>query len=124
MLYESFLLIAVLALVTLVFLLCFGDATQGSKRYLLMATLWLSMGLYFSWCWHRSGQTLAMKTWRVQLTTCEGYALSLSRAWLRYLLASIFFGATFLWALFDREGLFLHDRLSGCRLLQVPKTSA
>lgn len=43
---------------------------------------------------------------------------------MRYVLASLgmlFFGAGFLWALFDRQGLFLHDRLTGSRLVLVEK---
>jgi hypothetical protein len=33
----------------------------------------------------------------------------------------MFFGLGFVWALFDREGLYLHDRLTGGNLVTLPK---
>lgn len=122
-LYESVLLIAVLALTTFVFIWWFGDATQSPKRYVLQFSLWGVMGLYFVWCWIKSGQTLAMQTWRIRLVDYAGQPLTMARAVKRYFFATIFFGPSYLWALFDREHLFLHDRLSGCRLVNVPKAS-
>lgn len=125
MLYESLLLIAILALVTLLFLLLAGDATSGYRHHLLQLLLWLSAGAYFVWCWHHSGQTLAMQTWRIRVVDVSGQPLSWRQACQRYVLASVLFGASFLWACFDREGLFLHDRLSGSRLvLQAKKADS
>ena len=34
------------------------------------------MTAYFVWCWSHGGQTLAMKTWRLQLVNKDGSALS------------------------------------------------
>jgi hypothetical protein len=54
----------------------------------------------------------------------NGELLRLNRAILRYVLATaglMFFGAGFIWALFDREGLYLHDRLIGSRLRLTTK---
>ncbi|HEY3299533.1 MAG TPA: RDD family protein [Methylophilaceae bacterium] len=121
MLYESILLLAVLSLATLLFIWLFGDATHAPKRYLLQAFLWAVMGAYFVWCWVKSGQTLAMQTWRIRVVNYIGQPISMHQACKRYLLATLFFGPTFLWALFDREGLFLHDRLTGTRLILLPK---
>ena len=61
-----------------------------------------------------------MKTWRMRLETLDGRRLSTATALLRLLLATIGYGAagiTVLWALFDRDRQFLHDRLSGTRLV-------
>jgi hypothetical protein len=33
----------------------------------------------------------------------------------------MFFGLGFFWAILDREGLYLHDRLTGGRLVALPK---
>jgi uncharacterized RDD family membrane protein YckC len=33
-------------------------------------------------------------------------------------------GAGFLWALVDRDGLFLHDRLAGTKIIFVPATTS
>jgi uncharacterized RDD family membrane protein YckC len=48
-------------------------------------------GVYFVWCWHK-GQTLAMKTWRLQLVNKNGNRLSLGQAIVRYLLSWVWFG--------------------------------
>ena len=61
-----------------------------------------------------------MKTWRIRLVTDEGLAVRPAQALLRYLLCwpSIALGgAGILWALVDRDHLFLHDRLAGTQLV-------
>ena len=93
-------------------------------RYLLQVSLYLVSAAYFLWCWLHGGQTLAMQTWRIRLVDIEGGIIFPGQAIKRYLLASaglIFFGAGFLWALFDRDSLFLHDRLLGTRLINASK---
>ena len=100
----------------------FGEATEPPRRYWLQFCLYLVAGFYLLWCWLHGGQTLAMQTWRIRLIDGEAQTLTLWRVLQRYLLASaglLFFGAGFLWALFDREGQFLHDRLLGTRLMLV-----
>jgi len=77
---------------------------------------------YFAWQWHCGGQTLPMKTWRIRLETASGDRVSLSRALLRVLLATAGYGLagiSVLWALFDRDHQFLHDRLAGTRLVRA-----
>lgn len=120
-LYESILVIAILAFATFIFLKLFGDATQVPKRYFLQLYLWLIAGAYFVFCWVKSGQTLAMQTWRIQLIGRDGNPLGLEQAIRRYMMGSLFFGLSFLWAIFDREGLYLHDRFTGGRLVVLPK---
>ena len=60
-----------------------------------------------------------MKAWRIRIVTREGAPLALRHAFHRFLfaLAGCLAGAGFLWALVDREGLFLHDRLAGPRII-------
>jgi len=118
--YEALLILALLGVATLAFVGLFGDATHGMQRHFLQLFLWLIAALYFVTCWYRSGQTLAMKTWRVRLVRLDGAPLDIKTTLQRYVLASfslIFFGAGFLWALIDREHCSLHDRLLGCRLI-------
>ncbi len=117
--YELLLLVAILMFAALIFLFLFGDATVPPKRYFFQFYLWLISAAYFVWNWTRGGQTLAMQTWRIKLSTHSGAPLTASLAMKRYILASIFFGATFIWAFFDREGLYLHDRLLGTKLSLV-----
>jgi uncharacterized RDD family membrane protein YckC len=102
------------------FLWVAGDATQGAKRLLLQIYLWLTVGAYFVWCWQKSGRTLAMQAWRFKLIGNDNQLLSLKLAMLRYVLATIgiiFCALGFLWALVDRQHLFLHDRLLKSRII-------
>lgn len=123
MAYDGLLLVALLLVVTFIFTLIFGSVAAAELRYLLQALLWLVIGAYFLWYWIHGGQTLAMQTWRIRLVDHRGGEVALRQALLRYVAASagiLFFGAGLFWALFDREGLFLHDRLVGSRLVLVP----
>jgi uncharacterized RDD family membrane protein YckC len=117
--YDAILLTPVLFITAYVFL----ALTQGAQTPLLYALfrLWLVavLGVYFVYCWRRSGQTLAMKTWHIRVARKDGSPLSTTEALARYLLALwsvLLLGAGFLWALVDRERQFLHDRLVGSRL--------
>ena len=122
--YELLVLIAIWLICAGIFIALFGDATAGMKRFALQLTLWSVTGIYFVWCWKKSGQTLPMKTWKVQLVSQKGLPLTYNQLILRYILASFglfALGAGFLWMLFDRESLFLHDRLTGCQMVNVTK---
>ena len=114
LLYELLTVIAIVFVSASLFLWIAGDATYGVKRLLLQVFLWLTIGAYFVRCWLKSGQTLAMQAWKLKLGTDSGQLLSLRFAILRYLLATLSFilcGLGFLWAIVDRQHLFLHDRI-------------
>jgi uncharacterized RDD family membrane protein YckC len=120
--YELLLLLALWMLCTWVFVRLFGDATSSYKRYFLQLFLWLVTGAYFVWCWTKTGQTLATKTWKIRLVNQQNISLSINQAVFRYALASasiLACGLGFIWALVDREGLFLHDRLMKTRFVSV-----
>lgn len=113
-LYETLLVLAIAFVCTLPFLMLVGESTIGLKRFLLQLYLWLCIGVYFVWCWHKKGQTLPMQTWRFKLHQQNGEPLSIRMAVLRYILATfslLLLGLGFLWATVDAEHLFLHDRL-------------
>jgi len=119
MFYDSLLLAAVLFLATLLLLPVVpgGVVEPGNIPYMLYlaAVAWL----YFAWHWTHGGQTLGMKAWRLRLRRREGGAPSIGDASLRFVFAILSWlpaGAGFLWVLFDRDGLALHDRLSGTAL--------
>jgi uncharacterized RDD family membrane protein YckC len=125
--YELLLLIALWMLCTWIFVRLFGDATGGYKRYVLQIFLWLATGAYFVWCWCKSGQTLATQTWKIKLVTQDSSnqqnnTLNLKQALIRYALASaciLACGLGYFWALIDKNGLFLHDRLLKTRFIQL-----
>lgn len=125
--YDALVVIALSFICAWAFLWLVGDATQGLKRFALQLFLWLSVGAYFVWCWLKSGQTLAMQTWQLKLVSQGGQLLSVKVAIARYVLAYlslIFFGLGFLWAIFDRDRLFLHDRLLKTHIIYVPRNTA
>ena len=122
MFYETLLLGAVLAVVY-VLPLTVAAASSGHvpsngviRLYLLLVT-----GLYFIWQW-RQGQTLAMRTWGIELVSAQGGQAGWGQLAWRFCLAwpSIgCLGAGLFWALFDADRQFLHDRLAGTRLVRI-----
>jgi len=125
--YELLLLLALWMLCTLMFVSLFGDATSHYKRSFLQLFLWLVTGAYFVWCWTKTGQTLATKTWKIKLVTQnlanqQNIILNKRQAIIRYALASasiLVCGLGFIWALVDKDRLFLHDRLLKMRFISV-----
>jgi uncharacterized RDD family membrane protein YckC len=120
--YELLLLLALWMLCTWVFVRLFGDSTHDEKRYFLQLVLWLVTGVYFVWCWTKTGQTLAAKAWKVKLVNQENTNLNTKQALIRYALASISIlacGLGFIWVLVDKESLFLHDRLLKTRFIRT-----
>jgi len=116
--YEAALLFAVGFFAAWLFFFASGgrDASAGWPRHLLQLFIGLVFAAYFLWCWLRSGQTLAMKTWRIRLVD-----VTPGKALLRFLLAVLLVptGISVIWALFDRDRQFLHDRLAGTRLVST-----
>ena len=120
--YELLILAALVLVATFPFLALAGDSTSGLRRHLLQAWVLLVVGAYLVGFWTRGGQTLAMKTWRIRLESADGGPVGAGRAVRRYLLAlagAAALGVGFLWALLDRDGQFLHDRLAGTRLVDA-----
>lgn len=123
-----------------------GPAAAGGgpiERALLQAFLVALLGGYFLWSWVRGGQTLAMKAWRLRVVRSDGRGIGLQRALARFVLAGLPLAsgtvaavwlwkhpqsvpawlavapaaADLAWAIADREGQFLHDRLAGTRIV-------
>lgn len=123
--YESLLMMGVLALTFLVPYLILGVIWGATAPgWLLWLHVFVVMGGYFVWYWSRTGQTLAMQTWRLQLVREDGRALSVAHCWLRYALcwpSVLCFGLGLAWAWIDPERQFLHDRLLGTRVVLLPE---
>ncbi len=127
MFYELLLLFAVgFAATWLFFFASGGRGADGPARTLLQIFLLMVFAAYFLWCWLRGGQTLAMKAWKIRLVTDRGARIAPATALLRFALACVLvpLGVGLIWALFDRERQFLHDRLAGTRLVLVPPHAA
>jgi uncharacterized RDD family membrane protein YckC len=114
--YEAILLFAVGFFAAWLFFFASGgrDATQGWPRYLLQLFILVVFAGYFLWCWLRGGQTLAMKAWHIRVSD-----VTPRKALARFVLATLLLPVSILWAFFDRDRQFLHDRLAGTRLVST-----
>ena len=127
MVYECVLLVALCFVSMAIFQAAasrVGEAfvLSGSARYLFWLFLFLNLGLYFSWCWLRGGQTLPMKTWKIRLQSANGAPVSSRQVVIRYCVAwlsVLMAGGGFIWAVFDRDRQFLHDRVAGTRIARA-----
>ena len=121
-LYDALAVIALWMLASAIVTTLTGVAAAGWGRALLQLLAFATISAYFLWCWTHGGQTLAMKTWRIRLIDDAGSPLGVGIALRRYLLACLGLAAGGLgiwWALWDRDGKFLHDRLCGSRLVLI-----
>lgn len=134
--YEALLLAAVLFATGTLFSALLPGASAGWARGLFQLSLFAVGGGYFGWSWSQGRRTLPMKTWHLRLETTQGSALSWRQALKRYVFAWAapflalagylalgrwgLAGAAlpYLWAVVDRNGQFLHDRLAGTRIVQ------
>ena len=148
MVYEAMLLFGIIFSADLLLLLLSHSLPALGSRLTQQIWLFLVVGAYFTYCWSRSGQTLAMQTWRIRVSDLGGGKLPLAKALVRYMLAWMWFlpalaiayefelhtwsmvAAIALgmlaWALtayLDTDRQFLHDRLAKTRLNEVPGNS-
>ena len=119
--YEALLLVPVLLAGGVAFTALAGHQLEPAlARPLLQLTLIVIAGVYFVWQWHRGGQTLPMKTWRMRLVTAAGGPVSPGCALRRFVFAfagTLLAGGGVIWAFVDRDRQFLHDRLAGTRIV-------
>ncbi len=84
----------------------------------------LSVALFYFIFWRRGGQTLGMQAWRIKLVDLTGARADAGQLITRLLAATLAYGLFVLglaWRFVDRDGLYLHDRMSGTKLVQLPK---
>ena len=89
-LYEMLVLFGVLAFTFLVPHLIIGvlfEVTAPSA--ILMAHMYLVLAFYFMWYWTKTGQTLAMQTWRIQMVSEDGTIMKRSQALMRFAIGSL-----------------------------------
>lgn len=85
--YDSLLIVAVLFAATAI-LLPFnrGEAITGP---LFSIYLILVVFVFYSWFWHKSGQTLGMKVWKIRIINEYGFNPTWSVSFLRLMFASL-----------------------------------
>ena len=135
MLYDGFLVVAIWFLLGFILQIVFGGTgnelvdgevqTDPLRSTLLFVLMMLSAWGFYAWFWTRSGQTLGMIAWRIRTESASGGLVSGPQTVKRWLLAwpaLILFGIGYLWLYLDPNGDALHDRLSGTRVVLLPKT--
>lgn len=120
--YDLLLLIGILFVVSAIAVwINRGTAVDHPAYYLALV---IATFIFFGWFWTHGGQTLGLRTWRLQVVDNQGRTLTwrqsllrFAAAWLAYLPAA----AGLLWMLFDKDSLAVHDRLSKTRVIKLPK---
>lgn len=125
MLYDLLILAALWMLTAAICLGLTGGQmdVQHPPWWQRLALLIVSVG-YFLLSWSRGGQTIGMRAWRLRLRAAEGGPVSVTRALVRIVLASLslaLVGAGFWWAWFDHRHLTAHDRLCATKVERLPK---
>lgn len=82
--------------------------------------------IYFAYSWQRGGQTIGMKSWRLQIIQNNGSnnKLSWSQCFVRYTVAILSwlpFSLGFIWTHLNKQNLSWHDKASKTRLIVIPK---
>lgn len=148
--YEGMLLLAVIFGASYAFDSMTQRTDANYLYWVSQSLLFIVIGIYFILSWHRKGQTLPMKTWGIGLFSVDGKKPSFKQYIIRYVSAWIFplIGAylvhllsmyigwksvtifivfapflNFVYSWFDREGIFLHDRLARTRLVDLKAKS-
>jgi uncharacterized RDD family membrane protein YckC len=151
-LYEQLVLLGVIAFTFLLPNLALGILFNTSlPSWLTFTYLYFVLGIYFVWYWTKTGQTLAMQTWRVRMIASNGNTLNRRQAIWRYVYGSLwvlpciflqwafhlekwqiiemlFAVSLFLWPLSiyldgrtSAHRQSLADRFAGTRLVELPK---
>ena len=125
MLYDSLLVAALLFMATVPFIaMRGGEPVDAGNNLLYRIVLAVVVYAFFVGFWSRSGRTLGMQSWGLQLETVDGDIPSAATASLRFFAALISLlplGLGFLWQIWDSEKLTWHDRISKTRLVHYPR---
>ncbi len=93
---------------------------QPNPMFFFIITMPVSF-FYFYTSWKKSGQTLAMKVWRVKLISFDNKPITTKQTIIRFISAIVgffAFGLGFLYQLIDKNNHSLHDKLSQTYLIK------
>jgi uncharacterized RDD family membrane protein YckC len=113
LIYELFALVPIWMATGFIFIYFLDDFFGAYRRSIFQIYLWLISGVYLTYCWTKSGQTLAMRAWKLKIISGRG-ALTKKLAWKRYIyatLGALIGGMGFIWALTNKKHLYLHDQI-------------
>lgn len=122
MVYEGLVVFSILLIGFLLPQIVLSGFGFSLSPRMLWLHIFLLLLVYFVWCWLNGGQTLPMKTWKLRIISADNTALRPMQAALRYFAAwaSILLAGTgIVWALFDKDKQFLHDRIAGTKIISA-----
>ncbi|MCP3711588.1 RDD family protein [Paraburkholderia sp. CNPSo 3274] len=147
--YESVLLFGVVFAAGLAFSLVLQQRNGYTHHNAMAVWIIFVAGAYFVGFWHKGGQTLPMKTWRLRVVGPDGKPPTIARGTLRYLAAWLWFLPPLvlhpllnlsvphtlalvafwfvIWAASARlshDRQFLHDRIAGTRIVAITRQGA
>ncbi|MBD2858174.1 RDD family protein [Spongiibacter sp. KMU-158] len=139
MVYDSFLIFALLFIASLIPTLILNAGNLGASpetntvvhelnsplggwlyRFYLLAVI---AGFYLAF-WLKSGQTLGMQAWKLKLVNQHGNLPNAKQALVRLLVglpSLLLFGMGYWWIWLDKENRSWHDRASGTKVIVLPK---
>jgi len=160
LMYDSLLLIALVFVINVITIAIFTPSAASSGNSAVLLSPAIRQGVmfplslaaifcFYGYCWTRSGQTLGMQTWRLEVRDLNGQRLTWARSFHRFIAAgalpllsataswllhphdlraltiSLLAGlaANYLWALMPLSvgaGRSLHDQLSNTDVLRLP----
>ena len=125
MVYDSLLIFSILVIVGLTTLPFTNGLGISRDNIFIRLYIFSALFVFLGWFWTHGGQTLGMRAWRIQVQTASGAPLDWRRSTRRYLasvLSWLSLGIGFFWQWIDKDHRTWHDRLSGTRLVVLPKT--
>ncbi len=125
--YDLLLLGGLLMMLGIAVLMLRGGEAVPPGSLWFQGLVLLVCAVFYAGFWCRGGQTLGMRSWRLRVEKIDGTPLDPATATLRFaaaLLSVLPAGLGLLWILVDPEQRAWHDRLTGTRVVLLPKDAA
>lgn len=128
LLYDTLLILPLFMAVTGILVALYGPTDAALEPSVPKPLSWLAYLLvlvaFYTLFWRKSGQTLGMQAWRIQVRSSDGSGLSYRQCFMRLavaFLSLIMAGLGFIWRYVDSKKRYWHDRASATELVLLPK---
>ena len=121
LMYDSLLILALLALTGYIRIPLNGEAVTGLAFQL---TLLAEILGFYGFCWYKHGETLGMRAWHIRLVDESGHGVSLKQIAIRSLVGPISLacaGLGYLWLFVGNDKQTWHDKMSKTVVVHLPR---